>query len=145
MTAIGRPVPQTRGSRLPLPHVGANRWVVAGVLLVSASAMLPVFQNSSVTSRGLDLQSLEAEKDALRAEMSLLEADVARLTSLERIGRRAREIGLSPAGTAFYVTVTEAGPAPAKIPAEYLPRSSEPRSEPAPWGRSLLEAIPLLN
>jgi len=145
VTALDRPAPRALEGELSLPHFGISKWVLAGVLLASASAMLPVFQNSSVTSRGLDLQSLEAEKDALRAEMSLLEADVARLTSLERIARRAREIGLFPSGTAFYVTVTEAGPAPAKIPAEYLLRPSEPSSEPAPWWRSLLEAIPLLN
>ncbi len=145
MTAIDRPAPRTHGGRLSLPRFGLSKWVLTGVLLAFASAMLPVFQNSSVTSRGLDRQSLEAAKDALRAEMSLLETDVARLTSLERIARRAREIGLFPSGNAFYVTVTEAGPAPAKIPAEYLPRPSEPSSEPAPWWRSLLEAIPLLN
>ena len=107
----------------PCPRFGLSKWVLTGVLLAFASAMLPVFQNSSVTSRGLDRQSLEAAKDALRAEMSLLEADVARLTSLERIARRAREIGLFPSGNAFYVTVTEAGTGSRKDPRGVSPQA----------------------
>ena len=145
MTAIARPLLGTGWGHFKFPRASINGWILAGTLIATASALLPVFQSSSVTSLGRDLQVLEAEKSMLRAEMSLVEADVARLTSLQRIGRRAREIGLFHGGNATYITVAEPGPAPAKIPAEYLPRPLEPSSMPTPWWRSLLEAIPLLN
>ncbi len=132
MTAIDRPAPQTRPGQLTLPWLGASSWMLAGILIVSASAIAAVFQNSSMTSQGFNLEELRAEEDVLHAELQLLEADVARLTSVGRIARRAREIDLFPGVNAIYVTIAEAGPAPPKIPAEYLPTPQEPGSGLAP-------------
>lgn len=132
MTAAERSAPQARTGPFALPRLGARGWMAAGALLVAVSAMAPVFLNSAMTSQGLDLQDLRAERDALRAEMRGLEADVARLTSIERIERRAGEIGLLPGPLAIYVTIGEAGPAPPKVPAEYLPGPSERGSGAAP-------------
>ena len=132
MTAIDRPAPQASQGRLALPQLSASGWMLAGVLIVAASAMAAVFQNSSMTSQGFNLEELRAEADALRAELRLLEADVARLTSIERVARRARELDLFPGVNAIYVTVAEAGPAPPNIPAEYLPTPMEPGSGRAP-------------
>ncbi len=146
MTAAEGSAPQARSGLLALPRLGARGWMIAGAALVAASAMLPVFLNSVMTSRGLDLQDLHAERDALRAEMRELEADVARLTSIERVGRRAREIGLLPGARPIYVTIEEAGPAPPNVPAEYLPEPPEPRSGSAPRAaRHGTEAMPPPN
>ena len=146
MAAIGRPFGSAPAGRLRLGLPWrVNGWILAGVLIAVTGALLPILQNSAVTTRGLDVQALEAEKARIEAEMSIMEAEVGRLTSLERIERRAQEIGLGPGPEPEYVSIPEAGPAPAKIPAEFLPRQPEPASEPAPWWRSLLEAIPLLN
>lgn len=132
MTSAERSALRTRPGILALPRLGARGWMIAGAALVAVSAMLPVFLNSVLTSRGLDLQDLHAERDALRAEMRELEADVARLTSIERVERRAREIGLLPGARPIYVTIEEAGPAPPNVPAEYLPDPSERGSGAAP-------------
>jgi hypothetical protein len=101
-------------------------------------------QNSSATSRGFEVQQLHAEQALLEGAVSVLESDIAELTSLDRVQRRASELGLQPATSTIYISVDEAGPEPAKIPAEYL-------SDPAPttggtesWWQSLLEWLPLL-
>lgn len=152
MAAIDHPIGSTAaraGLTLRAPLSRVNGWVLAAVLLAAASAALPVLQSSSATSRGFDVQSLNARRASLQGEVSLIEADVARLTSLTRIERRAKEIGLIPASElgveVYYVDVDVAGPAPAKIPAEYLPGPLVNREGPAPWWQSLLDWLPLVN
>ena len=143
MAAINHPYGSSRrGLPVPLPFSEMNWWVVAGVLLAGLSAMLPVIQNSAATSRGFDIQASQGRQAKLNGDVRLLESDVARLTSLNRIERRASEIGLSPAPNPFYVTVTEPDPQPAKIPAELLPPRDAPRDAPAPWWRSLFSWLP---
>ena len=100
--------------------------------IVSASAMAPVVQNSLMTTQGRNLEALEGEQTALQVEMRQLEAEIARLISVDRIARRALEIGLVPGANAIFVSIGEAGPEPPKIPAEHLPEVSEPGSGPAP-------------
>ncbi len=130
MAAINHPLGGVRRPLgLPAPGLRANWGVAAAVAFLLFAALLPVFQNSFVTSQGFDVQASQRQQARLRSEISLLEADVARLTSQARIERRAQEIGLVRAGDAIYVTVKEPGPAPAKLPAEYLP---PPAPEPAP-------------
>jgi hypothetical protein len=144
MAAINHPFgPARRGLPLPRPFGGINWWIVMAVLLAAFSAMLPVIQNSAATSRGFDIQASQARQAKLSGEVNLLESDVARLTSLARIERRASEIGLAPAANPIYVTVSEPGPQPAKIPAELLPARDALRDAPAPWWRSLLNWLRL--
>lgn len=129
------------GFHFPRP----NGWIVASVLVVGIGATMPVVQASLATSRGFDSQLLDSEMTRLEAEISLMEGQVAELTSLDRIERRAQEIGLEPAGDAIYVSVDVPGPEPAKIPAEYLPRVSPETDDPAPWWATLLTWLPLPN
>ncbi|MBH76788.1 MAG: hypothetical protein CL897_00945 [Dehalococcoidia bacterium] len=131
MTALERTAPKTyRG--FSLPKIGVSGWVIAGALIVSASAMAPVIQNSLMTTQGRNLQVLEGQHTTLRIEIRQLEAEIARLVSVERIARRASEIGLVPGASTIFVTIGEAGPEPPKIPAEHLLEHSEPGSGLAP-------------
>lgn len=142
MATIHRPLPRAaRELQFPLPQI--NWWILASVVVIGLGAMLPVLQNSVATSRGFDSQSLDARRAHIQGNLLLLESEVARLTSLDRIERRATDIGLIPAADSIYVTVAEPGPAPAKIPAEYLPGVEPLRQDPAPWWQSLLTWLPL--
>ncbi len=140
MATIQRPF---RGTvPLPAPVRAINWWVLGAITLASVSAMLPVLQNSSTTSRGFEVQELQAQQVRLEGEIALVESDVARLTSLARIEKRAGELGLVPATSPLYISVDEAGPAPAKIPAEYLPLPERtPEAQESGWG-SLLRWLP---
>lgn len=144
MATINHPLGGRRALPLPVPRINVNGWILAAVLVVGLGAMLPVLQNSVATSRGFDSQVLDARQARLESEIRLLESDVARLTSLERIERRAKDIGLTRAEDPMYVEVSEPGPAPAKIPAEYLP-SVIPGSgdNHATWLQSVLAWLPL--
>ncbi|MEO6099704.1 MAG: hypothetical protein ABIQ34_05245 [Tepidiformaceae bacterium] len=108
-------------------------------------AMLPVIQNSTATSRGFDIQRGAARQAKLNGEISLVESDVARLTSLTRIERRAKEIGLGPTDNPIYISIDEAGPAPAKIPSEYLLPVSAKAEPPVSWWRSLVSLLSLTD
>jgi hypothetical protein len=119
--------------------------VLGAIVVVGLSALLPVLQNSRTTTRGFRNQELEARQTELDGEIRQLEADVANLTSLDRIDRRAQAIGLRPGADPFYVEVHEAGPAPAKIPAELLPALPHDNEKPQPLWRSLLSRVPLLD
>jgi hypothetical protein len=143
MATINRPLPRAgRDVAIPLPRI--NGWILASVIVLGIGAVLPVAQNSVATSRGFDSQSLDARQARIRGDLRNLESEVARLTSLDRIERRATDIGMIPSGDDVrYIEVTEPGPAPAKIPAEYLPRVEPVTDDPAPWWQSLHTWVPL--
>ena len=143
MAAINHPLGHARRG-LPIPSGGAhlNVWLALAIVLAAIGAMLPVVQNSLATSRGFDLQASQRQEAQLNGQIGVLESEVASLTSLTRIERRAREIGLEPVNDPIYVTVTEPGPAPAKLPSEYLPRPETVKSKPAPWWKPLVNWLP---
>jgi hypothetical protein len=142
VAAINHPLGRARRLPLPTPLAQPNWWVLAGVLVAGVGAMLPVLQNSTATSEGYGAQRYQAETARLNGEIGVLEADVAQLTSLARIQRRAAELGLGPSENPIYVTVEEPGPAPAKIPSEYLPKAAPKGDAPAPWWDSLFGWLP---
>jgi hypothetical protein len=128
------------------PALGhTNWWLLSAFVILGVSAMLPVVQNSTATTRGFEIKVLQAEQARLQGDIRVLESDVATLTSLERVQRRAAEIGLFPAQRPIYLTVAEAGPAPAKIPAEYLPGPAPQTGGAESWWRSLLRLLPLIR
>ena len=145
MAAINHPLGHGRRA-LPIPLPGSpNWWVLGAMAVVGFSAMLPVLQSSWTTTRGFETQDLEAREAQLNGDIRQLEADVANLTSLSRIERRAQAIGLAPGGTPLYVEVDEAGPAPAKIPSQSLPELLRESDEPDSLWRSLISRVPLLD
>lgn len=145
MAAINHPL--GHGRRLPLtaPFSKPNWWVLSAVAIAGMGAMLPVLQNSTATSRGFDIQRDTARQAKLNGEISLVESDVARLTSLTRIERRAKEIGLGPTENPIYITIDEAGPAPAKVPSEYLLPAAPKAEPPDSWWRSLISLLSLTD
>jgi hypothetical protein len=145
MAAINHPLGRPRRLPLPVPTARPNWWVLSAVAIAGLSAMLPVLQNSAATTRGFEIQQSQAQQARLQGEIGLLESDVARFTSLTRIERRAKEIGLGPSDHPIYITVDEAGPQPAKIPSEYLPPLVPRRDTPDSWWRSLIDWLSLTH
>jgi len=143
MAAINHPLGNTRRG-IPLPGAPGrlNLWLGVAIGFAALSALLPVLQNSMATSRGFDIQAYQRREAQLSGEIGLIEGEVASLTSVTRIERRAREIGLLPVTDPIYISVNEAGPAPAKLPSEYLPQSdTRPVSSPPLW-KSLISWLP---
>ena len=143
MAAINHPLGNARRG-LPIPTPGGNFHLGLGVAVALAAvcSLLPVLQNSTATSRGFDVQASQRREAQLKGEIGLLESDVASLTSITRIERRALEIGLLPVTDPIFLNVNEPGPAPAKLPSEYLPRTEAYKVESAPWWKSLVSWLP---
>lgn len=145
MAAINHPIPQSRRIPVPVRLGGINWWVLGAIAVLGVGATLPVLQNSTATSRGFEVQALQARQDQLQSEIKQIESEVAQLTSLQRIQRRAETLGLVPGTDPIYIEVSEPGPAPAKIPSEYLPGPVHEADEPDPWWKSLLGWLSLGN
>jgi len=144
MAAINHPLGHARRG-IPIPASGGGRvgFGLAGALILAAlGALAPVLSNSFATSQGFDLQASQRQEAQLNGEIGVLESDVASLTSLQRIERRASEIGLAPIDDPIFVTVTEPGPAPAKLPSEYLPRAEATQPKPAPFWKQFVNWLP---
>jgi hypothetical protein len=138
MAAINHPLPQARRG-LPIPMAGArlNWWVFAAFAVFGLGALLPVLQNSLATTRGFDVQRLEAQQARLQGDIRVLESEVAELTSLGRIEDRATAIGLIPGEDPIFISVGIAGPEPAHLPAGDLPLSPPRLEATDSWWRSL--------
>ncbi|HXF50584.1 MAG TPA: septum formation initiator family protein [Dehalococcoidia bacterium] len=145
MASISRPLPGI--ARIPV--VGPRlrfRTVAAGAaaLLVLAS-LWQVLQTSDATTTGFAIQRLERQREALQAEVHNLEADVAELSSLDRIDREARErLGLVPPARTVYLKLDRPVPERQGIPTRYQPApvddvAPEPPRE--PWWRGALRAL----
>ena len=143
MAAINHPLGHARrGLPIPTPRGNFNIGLGAAVTLAAICSLLPVLQNSTATSRGFDIQAYQAREAELRGEIGLLESEAASLTSITRIERRALEIGLLPVSDPIYVNVNEPGPAPAKLPSEFLPRTETRKGESVPFWKSLVSWLP---
>jgi len=75
MAAINLPLPRQRAaSPARLPKVAINTWVLAGMAVLGISAVLPVLQDSTATSRGFQIQALQASNAKLESQISQAEA-----------------------------------------------------------------------
>jgi cell division protein FtsL len=123
-----------------------RRAIVAALLAVAAIALLQVVLFSTFTHTGQQLQTLQARRDELKAEIYRTEADVAALASLDRTERIARErLGMVPAKVSNYVTVDVQAPSGALLPRP-LTRTdtqNETATKSESWWKSLLKALPL--
>jgi cell division protein FtsL len=113
--------------------------------LAVAIALLQVIQTSSFAHTGQTLQQLETQKASLSAQTKNLEAEVAALSSLDRIDRTARDsLGMVPARNIEYLNVALEAPQGALLPRPLLTASTaEAVQKSQPWWRTLLSALPL--
>ena len=114
-----------------------RRAIAVAFATAAAIARLQVLQSSNFASTGQELQRLEAERAALKAEVFDLQAEVAQLASLERTERVAREqLGMIRARNVSYLSVGVEAPDGALLPRPLVePVVEEPAPE--PWWVSL--------
>lgn len=135
---ISRPLPR------PFPHITGVRPALLGAFLVVASlGLLQVAQTSSATTTGYNLQRLENERSATQAEVHQLEAEVAVLTSIDRIEREARgRLGMVPAGNTMTLEVLKQPPEQKLVPLRFLFESKAPEASTSSWWQKLLNLLP---
>lgn len=88
-----------RARRIALPRylrIDGGRFLLGLVIILSAMGLIVLAQTGVVATKGYAISALEAEKTMLIRERSLLQERQARAQSLNRVRRRAEEIGLRP-------------------------------------------------
>jgi hypothetical protein len=96
---ITSPIEGARVRRLALPHymrLDGGRFLLGLVFILCLLSLIVLVQTGVVATKGYAISALEQEKTALIRERSLLQERQARAQSLERIRRRAEQIGLRP-------------------------------------------------
>ena len=93
------PIKGARARRLALPRsmrLDRSRSLFGLVLILSLISLIVLAQTGVVATRGYAIARLETERVTLLRERTLLQEREARAQSLERIRRRAEQIGLRP-------------------------------------------------
>ncbi len=119
-------------------------------LLIAVTALvivglLRVVQTSQATTAGFAVQVLQQDKLEVETALRQLEADVALLSSLERIEREAQRLGLAPPSAQASVRVNVALPAANALPTRFVPEEDAEESAGSgatSWWRSLLKPLP---
>jgi cell division protein FtsL len=143
MATLDRLAPPPTSS-FPARTAWSPRRAIAAVLTVAAAiALLQVFQSSSFANTGQSIQKLEAQRLDSSARVHQLEAEVAALSSLDRIERNARDrLGMVPARNITYVQVAVPAPDDPLLPRPVLSPAPVPAARPSLWHR-LLRLLPL--
>ncbi len=120
------------------------------ILLIAVAALvivglLRVVQTSQATTAGFAVQALKQDKLELETALRQLEADVAMLSSLERIEQEARRLGLALPAAQASVRVNVASPVENTLPTRFAPAEDAEESAGSgatSWWRSLLKPLP---
>jgi hypothetical protein len=126
------PIEGARARRIALPRylrLDGGRFLLGLVIILCAMSLIVLAQTGVVATKGYAISKLERERTELTRERSLLQERQARAQSLDRVRRRADEIGLRPITDeqVRYMELPElaATPAPAATP-------TPPGPQPAP-------------
>jgi cell division protein FtsL len=112
------------------------------LIVAAAIAVLQVVQSSGFAHTGQTLQRLETERVDAGARVHQLEAEVAALSSLDRVERQARDrLGMVAPLSTTYVEVGVPAPEGPLLPRPILKPLPDPAVESKPWWKRLLNGI----
>lgn len=145
MASISRPLPET--IRIPVagPRLRTRTALAGAIAVLVLASLWQVLQTSDATSTGFAIQRLERQREALQVQVHMLEAEVADLSSLNRLDREARDrLGLVPPPRTVHLDVDRPPPQRQALPTRYQPapvddRALEPRNE--PWWKGVARAL----
>ncbi len=128
----------------PLSQPMSLRPVLLGAFLIIALVgLLQVAQTSDATTTGYSLRRLEQDRLEQQAQVHQLEAEVASLTSMERVEREARgRLGMVSPDEVLNLEVHKQPPAQQLIPRRFVTEAEAPTSEKGSWWQALLRLLP---
>jgi cell division protein FtsL len=97
----------SRLRRQELVERRALRLIFLGLVILSLAGLLYLTQASAVTTTTYEIQELQRQKQRLQRRRDHLRAEIAALTSPERVEARARALGFRAAPPAEFLAVTE--------------------------------------
>lgn len=143
---LAAPKLKTEGRRLHLMPL-----LIVAAALVIVLGLVRIVQTSQATTAGFAMQTLQQEKLELETSVKQLEAEVATLSSLERIEREATRLGLELPSQVSYTSVNVAWPGRAVdlLPARFAPvdgdaalAGEEGSPDDAGWWQYFLNSLP---
>jgi cell division protein FtsL len=138
MSAIGRPVARPSSRPWSLRRILALAFCAVALL-----GLLQVIQTSGATSTSYNIQHLEQERQDWSAQVHSLEAEVATLTSLDRVEREARDrLGMVPAEKVLYLQVDTSPPPQQLIPRRFSASKPGVDESGTSWWQALLKLLP---
>ena len=104
---------------------------------IGLAALLPLVQSSGATSINGRIQLLQQEKADRQAQLHELELEVARLGSLDRIEKEAKErLHMTPPKETHYLSVDQPAPEERRLPSRFLSEEAPPEAPGSSlWGR----------
>jgi cell division protein FtsL len=132
----------------PFARPSFRLWSLRRILALTFGALallglLQVIQTSGATSTSYTIRHLEQDRQDLSAQVHSLEAEVATLTSLQRVEKEARDrLGMVPADKVLYLDVDVPPPQQQLIPRRFStskPTVNEPGTS---WWQALLKLLP---
>lgn len=132
----------------PLARTSLRLWSLRRILALAFGAvallgLLQVIQTSDATSTGYNIRRLEQDRLDWSARVHRLEAEVASLTSLERVEREAQgRLGMVPAEKVLYLEVDVPPPRQQLVPRRFSPSEPGAGSAGTPWWQALLKLLP---
>ncbi len=138
VSAIDRPLARTGLRPSSLWRILALAFGVVALL-----GLFQVIETSDATRTSYSIQGLEQERLDWSAQVHRLEAEVATLTSLERVEREARgRLGMVPAETVLYLDVDVPPPTQHLVPRRLLTFESGDSEGGTPWWQAVLKLLP---
>ncbi|HZP27275.1 MAG TPA: hypothetical protein VFB90_09560 [Dehalococcoidia bacterium] len=124
---------QTRAAH-GLHSPGLPLLLTAALLIVAAAALLPLIQSSGATTTNGHIQQLQREQTDWQARVQEAEAQLAYLSSLNRVQQEATQrLKMKAPDNVTYISVPGPTPQPETLPNRLLPSPTPPH----PAGESL--------
>jgi cell division protein FtsL len=141
---LSRALPRSHSG--PAPQLRPGLALLVAAIVIVAIGLLQIVQTSQATTTNFSIQRLEQEKLELQTSVSNLEAQVAALSSLSRIEREAKRLGLTTPAERRTVQVNVPWPGgEAMVPAGVLPARQDEAGEQtdsSEWWETLLKPLP---
>ena len=132
----------------PFPRPSFRPWSLRRILAFAFGAvallgLLQVIQTSGATSTSYTIRHLEQDRQDLSAQVHSLEAEVATLSSLERVEKEARgRLGMVPAEKVLYLEVDVPPPQQQLLPRRFSTSEASVAEPGTSWWQALLNLLP---
>jgi hypothetical protein len=132
----------------PFARPSFRLWSLRRILALAFGAvallgLLQVIQTSDATSTSYTIRRLEQDQRDWSAQVHSLEAEVATLASLERVGREARgRLGMVPAEKVLYLEVDVPPPRQQLLPRRFSASELSVDEPGTSWWQALLKLLP---
>ena len=142
MATLDRLAPP-RGATAPA-STWPRRAIAAAVLLATVMALFQVAHSSGLAHTGQTLLRLDRERRDTQAQVHQLEAEIAILSSLDRIEQGAKgRLGMAPANGTLYIQVDQAAPDAPLVPRPLVGIRQNQEKESASLWQPILKALRL--